>query len=127
MPIVSGAGSALWSAHELAEVVVGPQAVARFLRGEHPEPLGGVLGDRVVLEELRLAYGIDLVKATSSLAKPSEVGHARDLAMMAWFAARGANNAGQWPGDPDDDAKQNQARADFDAWWRPSLPVGTGK
>lgn len=46
--------------------------------------------------------------------------HSRALAMMAWFAARGANNAGQWPGDPKDFEKQNQAREDFDKWWGPS-------
>lgn len=41
----------------------------------------------------------------------------RGLAMLAWFAARGASNAGQWPGDPDDFAKQIMAREEFDAWW----------
>lgn len=43
--------------------------------------------------------------------------HSRDLAMMAWFVSRGATAAGQWPGDPDDFAKQIKAREEFDAWW----------
>lgn len=37
--------------------------------------------------------------------------------MLAWFASRGANGAGQFPGDPDDFAKQIKARDEFEAWW----------
>lgn len=40
-----------------------------------------------------------------------------ELARMAWFASRGATGAGQWPGDPDDFAKQVKALAEFEAWW----------
>ena len=43
---------------------------------------------------------------------------ARNLAVLAWFCSRGATGAGQWPGDPDDFAKQTKAREEFDAWWR---------
>lgn len=42
---------------------------------------------------------------------------ARDLAKMAWFVSRGATGAGQWPGDPDDFAKQTKALGEFEAWW----------
>lgn len=41
----------------------------------------------------------------------------RALAMLAWFVSRGATGAGQWPGDPEDSAKQIKAREEFDAWW----------
>lgn len=49
--------------------------------------------------------------------RPLVNGHARDLAMLAWFVSRGATGAGQWPGDPDDFQKQTDARATFDSWW----------
>lgn len=49
---------------------------------------------------------------------PPATDHAKSLAMLAWFASRGASNAGQWPGDPDDFTKQNRARDEFEAWWR---------
>lgn len=51
--------------------------------------------------------------AASTLTRPST----RSLALMVWFVARGATAAGQFPGDPDDCQKQNQARDDFDRWW----------
>lgn len=41
----------------------------------------------------------------------------RQLALLAWFCSRGVTGAGQWPGDPDDFAKQVKAREEFDAWW----------
>lgn len=56
-----------------------------------------------------------IARLTTMLRSPD---HSRLLAMQAWFCSRGANGAGQWPGDPDDFAKQIKAREEFDAWWK---------
>jgi hypothetical protein len=50
--------------------------------------------------------------------QPAPCDHAKELAMQAWFCSRGANGAGQWPGDPEDFAKQIKARDEFEAWWK---------
>jgi hypothetical protein len=41
--------------------------------------------------------------------------HAKELAMQAWFVARGANGAGQFIGDVEFEVK---CRDDFERWWR---------
>lgn len=56
-----------------------------------------------------------IARLTTMLRSPD---HSRLLAMQAWFCSRGATGAGQWPGDPDDFAKQTTAREEFDAWWK---------
>jgi hypothetical protein len=42
--------------------------------------------------------------------------HAKSLAMLAWFASRGAPS-GRFVDDPDDCRKQNEARDEFEKWW----------
>lgn len=48
---------------------------------------------------------------------PDTSGSVKAFAMQVWFCSRGATGAGQWPGDPDDFAKQIKAREEFEAWW----------
>jgi len=62
-------------ARPIAELLAGPEAVARLLRGESMEPLGGLLGvtgwpdasvldaDHATIEELKNVYGIAFAKA----------------------------------------------------------------
>ena len=46
--------------------------------------------------------------------------NAKDLAMLAWFCARGSNRAGQFfdeQGQPDH-LRGHNAREEFEKWWR---------
>jgi len=73
-------------------------------------------------ENAALRAGLDsrdetIARLTAMLRGPD---HSRLLARQAWFCSRGATGAGQWPGDPEDFAKQTKAREEFDTWWRGS-------